>query len=71
MRLAEFILQDMEAILENWEAFAATQLPAARHLDRRALRDHAQEILQAVARESRALRPGLRRCSNRPGRRPS
>jgi len=29
MRLAKFILQDMEAILAEWEAFAATLLPAA------------------------------------------
>jgi len=51
MRLADFILRDLEAILETWDAFAATQLPAAKHLDRRALRDHAREILQAVARD--------------------
>lgn len=51
MRLAEFILRDMEAILETWDVFAATQLPAARYLDRRTLRDHAREILQAVARD--------------------
>lgn len=29
MRLAEFILHNMEAILAEWEAFAATLLPAA------------------------------------------
>jgi len=26
--LADFILRDMEAILAEWEAFAATRLPA-------------------------------------------
>ena len=51
MRLADFILRDMEAILKAWDAFAATQLPAARHLDRATLRDHGREILQAVARD--------------------
>jgi len=51
MRLADFILRDMEPILKAWDAFAAIQLPAAEHLDRRALRDHAREILQAVARD--------------------
>jgi len=35
--------------LEDWDAFAVTQLPAAKHLDREALRDHAREILQGVA----------------------
>src|SRR5579871_654740 len=51
MRLADFILRDMEAILVAWEAFAATQLPAARHMDSLALRDHAREILQAVSKD--------------------
>ena len=32
MRLADFILSEMEAILVSWEAFAATQLPAAAHM---------------------------------------
>ena len=33
MRLAEFILRDMEAILREWEAFAATLFPAATRHD--------------------------------------
>lgn len=51
MRLADFIRRDMEAILVAWEAFAATQLPAARHMKPLALRDHAREILQAVSKD--------------------
>jgi signal transduction histidine kinase len=51
MRLAEFIVQEMEPILVQWEAFAATLLPAAGNLDTLALRDHARQILQAVARD--------------------
>jgi signal transduction histidine kinase len=51
MRLSEFILRDMEKILSEWEAFAATLLPAAAGLSSLALRDHAQLILQAVARD--------------------
>jgi signal transduction histidine kinase len=51
MRLSDFILRDMEAILVAWEAFAAAQLPAARHMDSLALRDHARQILQAVAKD--------------------
>jgi signal transduction histidine kinase len=51
MRLAEFILRDMEAILSEWEVFAATLLPAATGLDSLALRDHAQHILEAVAKD--------------------
>jgi signal transduction histidine kinase len=51
MRLADFIQHDMDAILEKWEAFAATQLPAAANMNALSLRDHAQEILEAVAKD--------------------
>ena len=51
MRLAEFIERDMESILREWEAFARTQLPAATGMNSAALRDHAREILQAVAKD--------------------
>jgi signal transduction histidine kinase len=54
MRLADFILQDMEPILEHWEAFAATLVPAAANMESLALRDHAQQILLAVATDLRA-----------------
>jgi signal transduction histidine kinase len=50
MRLADFILRDMEAIAAQWEAFAAT-LPAAARLEASALRDHAPQILTAVAQD--------------------
>jgi signal transduction histidine kinase len=53
MRLADFILSDMEAILARWEAFAATSMPAAAHMNSRALRDHAQQILEAVVADLR------------------
>ena len=49
MRLADFILRDMESILANWEAFATTRLPAAASMTTLELRDHAQQILEAVA----------------------
>ena len=51
MQLAQFILGDMETILREWEAFAATSLPAATSMNSLALRDHAQQILEAVARD--------------------
>jgi signal transduction histidine kinase len=49
VRLADFILRDMALILTQWEAFAATMLPAAARMTPLALRDHAREILVAVA----------------------
>jgi signal transduction histidine kinase len=51
VRLAEFILNRMEAILAEWEAFATTLLPAAGAMTPLALRDHAQGILEAVAKD--------------------
>ena len=51
MRLADFILRDMETILVQWEAFAATRLPAAARMMPLALRDHARQILEAVVRD--------------------
>lgn len=49
MKLSKFITENMEAILVEWESFAGTMLPAAETMDSRALRDHAKQILQAVA----------------------
>ncbi len=47
--LSVFIVNRMEDILRQWEAFAATQLPAAASMTNLALRDHARQILEAVA----------------------
>jgi signal transduction histidine kinase len=51
MRLADFILQNMGHILSEWEAFASTLLPASRNMGSLALRDDAQQILEAVAKD--------------------
>lgn len=51
MRLGEFILARSEAILVDLEAFAGTLLPAAAHLDKWALRDHAKAMLVAIAKD--------------------
>lgn len=51
VRLAEFISLRMRPILEEWEGFAKTLLPAATGMDSLALRDHAQQILEAVTRD--------------------
>lgn len=51
MRLSEFIPSDMQGILADWEAFAATQLPGAADMKPLELRDHAQKILEAVAKD--------------------
>ncbi|SOE94073.1 His Kinase A (phospho-acceptor) domain-containing protein [Burkholderia sp. D7] len=51
MRLADFILRDMETILGQWEGFALTLLPAPADMKSLALRDHARQILEAVAKD--------------------
>jgi signal transduction histidine kinase len=51
MRLADFILRNMETILREWEEFAATLLPAAAGMTSLALRDHAKQMLEAVAKD--------------------
>lgn len=50
MRLAKFILANVEPILVDWEAFAVTLAPGA-NMTKLALRDHAQSILLASARD--------------------
>ena len=49
MRLAAFIAANLEAIVDECEAFARTLVPAATGMDREALRDHAVQILVAIA----------------------
>ena len=50
MALRHFILQNMEAILAEWEKFAASLPPGAK-MDRTALRDHAEQILRVIAQD--------------------
>ncbi len=49
MSLSRFITEQMETILDEWESFARTLLPAAGNMDTNELRDHARGILRAVA----------------------
>ena len=50
MRLSEFIRTDTEAILAEWEKFARS-LPMGGEMDIAALRDHAKEMLEVIARD--------------------
>lgn len=49
MRLADFILDNLEPILQGWEDFARTIEPAATAMDSLGLRDHADQMLRAIA----------------------
>jgi len=57
-QLSAFIDQNMEEIVAEWEAFARTLLPAAATMSALALRDHAKEILTAIARQIESARAG-------------
>jgi signal transduction histidine kinase len=47
-RLSEFIRENVEPILEEWESFARS-LPAAEAMDVTTLRDHARQMLEVIA----------------------
>lgn len=48
--MPSFILDNLDQILAEWDAFAST-LASARHLDALALRDHARTMLEAIAKD--------------------
>ncbi|MBT2294756.1 sensor histidine kinase [Pseudomonas fluorescens] len=53
MRLADFILDNIEPILQAWEDFAKTITPASHGMDSLALRDHAEQMLRTIAADLR------------------
>jgi signal transduction histidine kinase len=70
MRLADFILSNIEPILVGWEIFARS-IGAGEHLDQLALRDHAGQILQATARDMMSPQTPAERAKKSKGRDPS
>lgn len=53
MRLADFILDNLEPILQSWEDFARSIPGTARSMDVKALRDHAEQMLRTIADDLR------------------
>ncbi|WP_283183486.1 sensor histidine kinase [Pseudomonas svalbardensis] len=49
MRLSDFIIKNLEPILQAWEDFARTIEVPGEALDSKALRDHAEQMLRAIA----------------------
>lgn len=49
MQLSEFIERNVETIVSEWEAFARATIGPAQTMSRLALRDHAAQILRAIA----------------------
>lgn len=67
MRLSEFILSNMDEILAEWESFAPSILPA-KDQDKLALRDHAPEILRAIALDMETAQTHLEQADKSKGR---
>jgi signal transduction histidine kinase len=51
LRLANFIISDLELILEEWESFAYTLQPASARMSSAELRDHAELMLKFIAKD--------------------
>lgn len=49
--MASFLIEHMDEIVREWEAFARTLTPAAETMDSLALRDHARQMLEAIAKD--------------------
>lgn len=51
MRLSDFIREHADQILAAWDEFAATVAHSGKEMDQKALRDHAAQILLAIAHD--------------------
>jgi signal transduction histidine kinase len=71
VRLSEFILGNMEAILQAWEDFARTIEPPALTMDDIELRDHARLMLKAIAADLTTPQTGFERAEKSQGRAPA
>lgn len=67
MRLADFISQNLEPILVEWDAFARS-INSDEKMDALALRDHADAILLATVRDMRSAQSAAERLAKSQGR---
>ena len=66
MTMSEFIKQNMETILTDWEQFAASLHPAAECLSRADLRDFGNEVLATVATDMETRKSSIERGEQAP-----
>ncbi|MEX1032758.1 MAG: ATP-binding protein [Cellvibrionaceae bacterium] len=66
MQFSDFIRKNMEAILEEWEAFARS-LPPGRDMDVGQLRDHARQILETIADDMAAAQSEVEKADKSKG----
>lgn len=70
VRLSDFILANLEPIMQAWEDFARTIEPPALTMDDTELRDHATLMLRAIALDLTMPQSGLERHEKSQGRAP-
>src|ERR1700761_3876804 len=66
MRLQDFILANVEPILQEWEDFARSLAPGNK-MQVLGLRDHAEEILRACVRDMSATQTSVQQASKSQG----
>jgi signal transduction histidine kinase len=66
MRLADFIVSNVESILMEWEVFARSIAPGAK-MDALALRDHAPDILRATVQDMNSSQTATERSAKSRG----
>lgn len=71
MTLSDFIKNNMEAIVQEWLAFAMTMEPAATTMSALALRDHAKPILLAIANDLESSQTARAQADKSKGRAPA
>ena len=69
--LSQFILDNVEPILVEWESVARTMIPPAETMSVEALRDHAEKILRAVAEDMETAQTEEQRYAKSRGLRPA
>ena len=69
MRLSQFILSNLEAILTEWESFASTVLPG-KEFDKAMLRNDAAEILKTIAKDMETSQTAAQQSVKSKGRGP-
>lgn len=70
MRLSDFILENLEPILQAWEDFARTIDTPGADLDSEALRDHAEQMLRAIVSDLRTKQTQRERAAKSQGQAP-
>ncbi len=70
MRLHDFILTNREQILAEWEVFARTCAPASITMGVEGLRDHANELLMAIAEDLMTVQGELEQSEKSKGQAP-